>query len=380
MGQLARRLVILGSTGSIGTQVLSVVRSHADLFEIVGLGAGRASERFEEQLREFGPKFASLAAPDAPDVQGATPVSMRQLAALPDADLVVVAIPGIGALEPTLAAIAAGKNVALASKEALVVAGGIVMGEAERRGVSILPLDSEHNAIWQCIRGEPSSSVARVTLTASGGPFRDTDPSGLAAVTPAQALAHPTWQMGPKVTVDSATLMNKGFEVIEAHWLYGISYDRIDVVLHPRSIVHSFVEFLDGSVKAQLSEPDMRLPIQYALTYPDRIRMPEGTRRLELSRLGNLEFLPLDEGRFACFALAREAARNGGTYPAVLNSADEVAVDLFLEQKATFDRIPQIIEATLDAHRPLEEPGLEELLEAGRWARDYATALVAAGT
>ena len=377
MGQLARRLVILGSTGSIGAQALSVVRSHPGLFEVAGLGAGHASEQLVAQVREFGPKFVSAAA-EPLQVQGAETVSMAELAVVPDADLVVIAIPGVAALNPTLAAIAAGKNVALASKEVLVVAGEIVMEEAARRNVSVLPLDSEHNAIWQCIQGEPAGSVARVTLTASGGPFRDADPSSLAAVTPAQALAHPTWRMGPKVTIDSATLMNKGFEVIEAHWLYGIPYDRIDVVMHPRSIVHSFVEFLDGSVKAQLSEPDMKLPIQYALAYPDRIGMPDGSKRLKLSQLGSLEFGPLDEDRFPCFTLAREAAEKGGAYPAVLNAADEVAVGLFLDGTITFQDIPRIVADTMQAHRAGANPGLEGLLDADRWARDYAGALGAA--
>ena len=374
MGQLARRLAILGSTGSIGTQALDVVRSHPSLFEVVGLGAGHASERFMTQIAEFQPRYVSAAA-EPLEVQDAETVSMAELAAVPDANLVVVAIPGLGALGPTLAAIEAGKDIALASKEVLVVAGGIVMAEAERRGLSLLPLDSEHNAIWQCLRGEPDGSIARVTLTASGGPFRDADPSALAGVTPAQALAHPTWRMGPKVTIDSATLMNKGFEVMEAHWLYGTPYDRIDVVIHPRSIVHSFVEFLDGSIKAQLSEPDMKLPIQYALVYPDRIGIPDGSTRLKLSELGSLEFRPLDEDRYPCFVLAREAAEKGAAYPAVLNAADEVAVELFLGGAITFDRIPHIIEDTLQAHSAGADPGLEELLEADRWARGYAGAL-----
>ena len=375
MGQLARRLVVLGSTGSIGTQTLSVVRSHPDAFDVIGLGTGHVSNAFMEQIQEFEPTLVSAAAAETPRVESCETVSMTQLAGSTDADLVVIAIPGLAALEPTMAAIEAGNDVALASKEVLVVAGGLVTEEAARHGVSILPLDSEHNAIWQCVRGEPDGAIAQITITASGGPFRGRDPSELQSVTPKDALAHPTWQMGPKVTIDSATLTNKGFEVIEAHWLYKMPYDRIQVVLHPQSIVHSFVEFVDGSVKAQLSVPDMRLPIQYALAYPDRIRIPTGSRRLSLTEMGSLEFERLDEGRYPCFRLAREAAIKGGTYPAALNAADEVAVELFLANRIPFTQIPEIIDETLQRHVSTVRPELGDLLDADGWARERAMGL-----
>ncbi len=378
MGQLARRLVVLGSTGSIGTQTLSVVRSHADSFEVVGLGTGHGTYGFRDQVREFAPRLVSTAAAEPFSIESAEAVSMTELASASDADLIVVAIPGLAALDPTLAAIRAGKDVALASKEALVVAGGLVMAEAARRGVSILPLDSEHNAISQCIRGEPDGSIAGVTLTASGGPFRERSRAEIDAVTPAQALAHPTWKMGPKVTIDSATLMNKGFEVIEAHWLYAMPYERIQVVLHPQSIVHSLVEFVDGSVKAQLSNPDMRLPIQYALAYPGRISIPEGSRRLPITEMGSLTFEPLDEDRYPCFRLAREAAAEGETYPAVLNASDEVAVDLFLNERISFTRIAEIVDLTLQQHQPTANPGLDDLFAADAWAREAVQDLVTA--
>ena len=378
MGQLARRLVVLGSTGSIGTQTLSVVRSHPDSFEVVGLGTGHASDGFRDQIREFAPGLVSTAAREPLSIESAEAVSMTELASASNADLVVVAIPGLAALGPTLAAIGAGKDVALASKEVLVVAGGLVMAEAARRGVSILPLDSEHNAIWQCIRGEPEGSIAGVTITASGGPFRERSQTEIEAVTPTQALAHPTWKMGHKVTIDSATLMNKGFEVIEAHWLYMMPYEHIQVVLHPQSIVHSFVEFVDGSVKAQLSNPDMRLPIQYALAYPDRISIPDGSRQLAIAEMGSLQFEPLDEDRYACFRLAREAAAKGGTYPTVLNAADEVAVDLFLNERVSFTRIAEIVDSALQQHQPTANPDLDDLFAADTWARETAQDLAMA--
>ena len=360
MGQLARRLVVLGSTGSIGTQTLSVVRSHADSFEVVGLGTGHGTDGFRDQVREFAPRLVSTAAAEPFSIESAEAVSMTELASASDADLIVVAIPGLAALDPTLAAIRAGKDVALASKEALVVAGGLVMAEAARRGVSILPLDSEHNAISQCIRGEPDGSIAGVTLTASGGPFRERSRAEIDAVTPAKAL------------------MNKGFEVIEAHWLYAMPYERIQVVLHPQSIVHSLVEFVDGSVKAQLSNPDMRLPIQYALAYPGRISIPEGSRRLPITEMGSLTFEPLDEDRYPCFRLAREAAAEGETYPAVLNASDEVAVDLFLNERISFTRIAEIVDLTLQQHQPTANPGLDDLFAADAWAREAVQDLVTA--
>lgn len=372
MDDLVRRLAILGSTGSIGTQTLSVVRSRPDRFQIVGLAAGHDSEAFRAQVREFHPTLVSLGqgAPVSDDGPSPECVSLEEMASHSDVDLVVIAIPGLAALGPTLAAVQSGKMVALASKEVLVVAGKLVMAEVAQRGVTLLPIDSEHNALWQCLQGEDrEAGVAGLVLTASGGPFRERATEELASVTPQDALAHPTWRMGPKVTVDSATLMNKGFEVMEAHWLFDMPYDRIRVVVHPQSIIHSLVEFVDGSMKAQLSMPDMRLPIQYALTYPERLGRQESVRPLDLVEMGDLTFEPLDEERFPCFRLARHAARLGDTYPAVLNAADEEAVALFLDGRIPYLAIPALIEEALEHHKPVSAPSLAELLEVDAWAR-----------
>jgi 1-deoxy-D-xylulose-5-phosphate reductoisomerase len=373
MGDVARRLAVLGSTGSIGTQTLSVVRAYPDRFQVVGIGARRGSDTFLAQVQEFQPALVSLSGPGDFWDMTAQPVSLEEMASHPDVDVVVVAIPGLAALAPTLAALRAGKAVALASKEVLVVAGRLAMEEAARTGAPILPVDSEHNALWQCLVGERGrDEVARLILTASGGPFRDWTLEEMAAVTPAQALAHPTWRMGPKVTVDSATLMNKGFEVMEAHWLYGVLYERIGVVVHPQSIVHSLVEFADGTLKAQLSNPSMTLPIQYALTYPERWERPMSLRSLDLAAMGPLTFEAVDEEKFRCFRLARRAAESGDTYPAVLSAADEEAVALFLARRIPFLAIPSLIEEVLSRHTPVTSPSLDDLLEADAWARRHA--------
>jgi 1-deoxy-D-xylulose-5-phosphate reductoisomerase len=366
-----KRLIILGSTGSIGQQALDVVRRLPGEFEVLGLAAGRNVDLLACQISEFHPRF--FAADRHLAVGGATRLSLAELAGLPGADLALVATVGSVGLAPTFAAIQAGTPIALANKEVLVIAGEIVAESARRAGVPLLPVDSEHNALWQCLEGEaplgewsPESKVARLVLTASGGAFRDRSLDSLAGVTPAEALAHPNWQMGPKVTVDSATLLNKGFEVIEARWLFGLPYDRIDVVMHRQSVVHSLVEYVDGSLKAQLGPPDMRLPIQYALTYPKRL--PSPVSRLDLATLGNLTFGPLDESRYPCFRLARQAAGLGGTYPAALSGADESAVDLFLRAEIGFLDIARLLEQVLGEHRSTAEPALGDCVAASEWA------------
>lgn len=376
---MKKRIAILGSTGSVGRQALDVVAAHPDRFEVVALAASRLSELLEAQIRHWQPALAAVAVGPGqpwPDL-GASRLlaggdAMTQLAEQVAADLVLVAVPGRLGLCPTLAAIGAGKTVALANKESLVMAGHLVMPAARAHGVTVLPVDSEHNAIWQCLRGEgapnaPASEVAALILTASGGAFRDLPLTSLRQVTPAQALQHPTWTMGPKITVDSATLMNKGLEVIEASWLFGVPLDRIRVVMHRESVVHSLVEFVDGSLKAQLAVPDMRLPIQYALSYPERWECP--IPRLDLAQLGALTFGEVDRQRFRSMYLALDAARAGGTFPSALSGADDEAVRLFMEGVLSFDRIPDVVEAVLAQHRSTPDPPLEAVLEADRWGR-----------
>lgn len=374
MSKAIKRLVILGSTGSIGRQTLQVVGAFRDRFEVIGLAAGGNVELLKQQIADFRPKAVYSPVvdrirdwPGCPEI-----MSMEEMATHPDADLVVVATSGKTGLSPTLAAIRAGKQIALSNKETLVMAGEIVTREARKNKALILPVDSEHSAIWQCLRGE-KKTVQRLLLTASGGPFLKYSSAELAAVTAEEALRHPTWSMGKKVTIDSATLMNKGMEVIEAHWLFSMPYEKIDVVIHPESIVHSMVEFVDGSVKAQLSVPDMRLPIQYALTYPDRWSN-ESLERLSWGRTRALNFSKPDPDKFPCLSLAVEAARRGGTYPAVLCAADEVAVELFLSGKLRFPDIPRLVEYMLDEHKSIEDPTIDNILGADLWAREEARA------
>jgi len=372
------RLAILGSTGSIGRQTLEVVRDLRPRFRVVALAAGHNVTLLEEQAKEFSPQllWANREADylHQKTVRGAiaarwTP--MEDMASHPDVDIVVVATGGKAGLLPTLAAVKAGKAVALANKEVLVMAGHLVVAEARRHDADLRPVDSEHSAIWQCLWGEDRANIARIILTGSGGPFRDRPLDELERVTPEQALRHPTWQMGHKITVDSATLLNKGLEAIEAHWLFGVPFDKIEVVLHRESIIHSLVEFCDGSIKAQLGMPDMRLPIQCALTYPQRLPMGR-PKRLDLGRLGSLSFSQPDPRRFPCLSLALEAGRRGGTFPAVMAAADELAVDHFLGSHITFLDIAKVIEATLSAHPGASDPSLEEVLAADTWARQWA--------
>lgn len=380
---MRQRLAILGSTGSIGRQTLAVVDHLPDRFEVVALAAGHNAELLQEQVDRYRPRLVSVAdgcdprTIQAPEVLSGAE-GLEAVATMPEADIVVVATSGHSAIRPTLEAIRRGKTIALANKEAIVCAGEILVGEARRRGVEIRPVDSEHSAVWQCLSvRHQESEVERVTLTASGGPFRDTPAAELATVTVEQAMAHPTWRMGSKVTVDSATLMNKGLEVIEAHWLFALPYERIDTVIHPQSIVHALVSFADGSVVAHLAVPDMRLPIQYALTYPERPPAPH--LRLDIAALGRLEFSPPDPERFPALELARAAGEAGSTYPTVLSSADEVAVAAFIAGRLGFTGIVDVVRAVLDRHQPAPGPlTLEAIAEADAWARREAETLIAA--
>ena len=381
-----RRIALLGSTGSIGQQTLDVVRCFPEHFRIVGLAARSNVALLSQQVQEFEPALVACFA-DMPEVARAARAALPgvvlgeqgllAVATYADADIVVAATSGLMGLRPTLAAITAGKVIALANKETLVMAGHLVMREAQRAGVSIFPVDSEHSAIWQCLRGEQIAEVHRLLLTASGGPFRCTTLDQLRSVTVEQALAHPTWHMGPKITIDSATLMNKGLEVLEAHWLFDIPYERIDVVVHPESIIHSMIEFIDGSLKMQASLPSMHLPILAALSYPVRLNTATTglVRELHWADVAQLHFEALDMARFPCFRLALEAARRGGTYPCVLVGADEEAVALFLEGKIGLPGIAELIEMVLERHQSVEQPDVPAVLEACAWARRTAREL-----
>ncbi len=378
MGSTVKGIAILGSTGSIGRQTLQVVRSFPEEFNVVGLAGWSNLTLLQEQVREFHPTLVwcqgAGADAAASGVSGCASATMEEMACRPEVDLVMVATTGKAGLLPTLAALKAGKAVALANKEAIVMAGELIVREAA--GGRLLPVDSEPSAIWQCLQGE-DSAVARLIITASGGALRTMPPSQMAAVTPEEALRHPTWQMGKKITIDSATLMNKAFEVIESHWLFDMPWEKIDVVIHPQSIVHSLVEFEDGSMKAQLSPPDMRLPIQYALFHPRRIHDDSRTG-LDLTEVSTLTFEPLDVQRYPCFSVATEAARAGGTYPAALSGADEVAVSLFLSGRIGFLDIPHLVEDVVDQHDPGSATSLDDILGAEAWARRRTVELAGA--
>jgi 1-deoxy-D-xylulose-5-phosphate reductoisomerase len=376
-------VAILGSTGSIGRQALDVIRQLPGRFRVVALAGGSNHTLLEDQARAFHPDFV-WCQDDARhmDIKAASGraarwATLEEMASNPAVDIVVVATAGKAGLMPTLAALRAGKAVALANKEVLVMAGHIVTQAAEMGGGELRPVDSEHSAIWQCLWGEDVAAVEKIILTASGGAFRDLSPSELALVTPQQALRHPTWDMGRKITIDSATLMNKGFEAIEARWLFNMPMDRIEIVMHRESIVHSMVEFADGSVKAQMGEPDMRLPILCALTYPERIAC-ENVPRLNLARTKSLSFARPEFGRYPCLRLALEAGTKGGTWPAALAAADEVAVDAFMQGAISFPDIPKVVDAALTAHAGKADPTLNEVLEADAWAREFAAARTAA--
>ena len=369
MGRV-KKIAILGSTGSIGQQALDVIRALPNELKVVALTGNTNLELLERQISEFQPKmFYSSVKPETS--YGGEFLSAEEIASHPEVDSVIVATAGNAGLNPTLAAIQAGKTVALASKEVLVMAGEIIVSEASLHKARILPIDSEHSAIWQCLHGE-DNKPRRLFLTASGGPFYRYSQSQLAEVTPEQALQHPIWKMGRKVTIDSATLMNKGLEVIEAHWLFSFPFDSIEILMHPQAIIHSMVEFMDGSLKAQLSRPDMRMPIQYALSYPQRWSNSE-LPRVDWNKIDSLNFEPADYDRFPCLKLAIDAGKSGGTYPAVLCAADEVAVELFLNHRIGFTDIAKIVQRTLEQHQNIRQPYLEEILAADAWAREYAT-------
>ena len=384
-----KRLAILGSTGSIGTSALSVVDAHPDRLRVVGLAAGGNVEAFADQVRRYRPAVAALATAEGIDRLRATgapvPASVASgteglvaVATHPDVDIVICASSGSAGLEAVLAAVEHGKTAAVANKEVLVMAGELVTRTAAAHGAAILPVDSEHNAIHQCLDGRALGDVRRLILTASGGPFRRHTASQMAGVTAEAALRHPTWQMGRKITIDSATLMNKGLEVIEARWLFGLGADQIGVVVHPQSVVHSMVEFVDGSMLAQLGVTDMRLPIQYACSYPERWAAP--VPPLDLTRAGALEFEEPDHDRFPCLGLAYRALAAGGSLPCVLNAANEVAVEAFLQGGLSFPGIATVIAATMDAHTPAPVETLAAVRAVDGWARRHAAGLIPALT
>ncbi|MEX0725841.1 MAG: 1-deoxy-D-xylulose-5-phosphate reductoisomerase [Planctomycetaceae bacterium] len=373
-----KRVAVLGSTGSIGVSCLDVLAAHSDKLALAAVSAHRKWEALVEQVRQFSPRWAVLSDPDGRSHVEQAPATGRtewrfgaealvEIASHPDVDVVVSGIVGAAGLHSTWAAVECGKQVALANKETLVVAGPLIMNLARNSGAVILPVDSEHNAIFQCLRSGSPKEVRRVILTASGGPFRGWSREQFEDITPERALAHPTWDMGPKITIDSATMMNKALEIIEAKWLFDLAPEQIEVVVHPQSIVHSMVEFVDGSVVAQLSPPDMRLPIQYALTYPERW---EGVSpRLSWSESWRLDFQPPDRELFPALDLGYEVARRGGTCGAVLNAANEVAVERFLRRELKFTDIPRACRAVLDAHEFDPSPTLDRLCRLDEWAR-----------
>jgi 1-deoxy-D-xylulose-5-phosphate reductoisomerase len=381
LGDSRRPISVLGSTGSIGRQTLDVVRAFPDKFRVVALAGRNNVPLLAEQARELAPDMVvctGVGREVERQLSQLLPSALRgeegliSAATHPDAEIVVAATSGLVGVLPTLAAIRQGKTIALANKETLVMAGHLVMPEARRAGVTILPVDSEHSALWQCLHGEASAEVRRLIITASGGPLRRMPREKMGEVTVEQALAHPTWRMGPKVTIDSATLMNKGLEVIEAHWLFDMPYDRISVVVHPQSVIHSMVEFVDDSIKMQASLPSMHLPIQYALGYPQRLDRA-GTRlaqELLWPEVGRLDFEAVDLQRFPCLRLALEAGRRGGTATAALVGADEAAVALFLDGQIRLTEIAETVEKVVEGHAYKPDPSLEDVLEASLWAEE----------
>ena len=371
-----KRIVVLGSTGSIGRQTLDIVRAFPDEFEVIGLAAGNNVELLREQVAEFKPRHVCCITPPGISLPGVSFTPMEEMVALEEVNQVMVALMGSVGLVPTLNALKQGKSVALSNKEPLVMAGSLIKEYEARYGGEVLPVDSEPSAIWQCLRGE-DNEILRLLITASGGPFRTTPLEERPGVTPERALQHPTWKMGRKITIDSATLMNKAFEVIETHWLFKVPWERIEVVVHPQSTIHSMVEFVDGSVKAQMGPPDMRLPIQYALFYPNRLPN-DMIPRLDTSVSHSLTFDPLDPQRYPCFSLAVSAGQKGGTYPAVLSAADEVAVQAFLDGKIGYTGIHRLVEQVLTEHESLPGDNAAEVLSADEWASARSKELVAA--
>ncbi|MDD5523795.1 MAG: 1-deoxy-D-xylulose-5-phosphate reductoisomerase [Smithella sp.] len=381
-----KKITILGSTGSIGCSALDVIGKNPERFQVVALAAGKNIALLKKQIEKFKPKVVAVSAKESAlqlrdslttkdkvkifyDQEG-----LKEIASLPSADVVISAISGSAGLIPTLAAIEAGKDIALANKETMVMAGEIVTGRAIKKSVKIIPVDSEHSAIFQCLEGQTSKNLRRIILTASGGPFLDFTGNELKKVSLSQTLRHPNWKMGKKVTIDSASMMNKGLEVIEAKWFFNVDFSHIDVLIHPQSIVHSMVEFVDGAFLAQMGIPDMKLPIAYALTYPERIinDLPS----LNLVKTGNLEFRNPDIKKFPCLGLAYAAGICGGTAPVVLNAADEIAVAAFMEKKIRFIDLPKIIETVLDLHHSINTPSLEDILQADLWARRETSKII----
>lgn len=374
-----KKIAVLGSTGSIGTQTLEIVRANKDL-EVVALAAGSNVERMEEQIREFSPRVAAMWSEKAcKDLQARVKdinvkilcgmEGLLEIAVMEEMEVLVTAIVGMIGIRPTIAAIENGKTIALANKETLVTAGHIIMPLAEKKGVSILPVDSEHSAIYQSINGENTKRVEKILLTASGGPFRGKTKEELKTMKVEEALKHPNWAMGKKITIDSATMVNKGLEVMEAKWLFGVDLDRIEVVVHPQSIIHSMVEYVDGGIMAQLGTPDMKLPIQYALFYPDR--RPMNGKRVDFFSLGSITFEEPDVETFKGLSMAYEAAAAGGSMPTVFNAANEKAVALFLDRKICFLEIYDLIQGAMEHHQVIENPSVEQILEAEAEAYEY---------
>jgi 1-deoxy-D-xylulose-5-phosphate reductoisomerase len=379
-----KRVVVLGATGSIGESALKVAHDIPERMEIVGLAAKSNAEKLAAAANRIRPKAVCLcdegkidrlrsALEYEPQILSGEK-GLRDIASIEEAEMVLIAIVGTGGLRPALAAIEAGKDLAVASKEILVMAGEIVTGKARERGAHVLPVDSEHNAIFQCLEGKNPCDIRRIILTASGGPFRETASEEFDSITPERALKHPTWNMGPKITIDSATLFNKGLEMIEAHWLFGVEMSRVEVVIHPQSIVHSMVEFFDGSVLAQLSHSDMCFPIQYAVTWPERV--PNSLPPLDFGKVSKLEFFKPRYDDFPALKLARKAGETSGTLPAVLNAANEVAVAAFLDRRARFPGIWRTVEEVMTRHSTVAHPDLDEILRADQWAREQAHSII----
>ncbi len=379
---MIKGITVLGATGSVGKSTLAVVDSLRDRFRVIGLTACSNEPLLRELIERYQPRYAALVDEEQASYllsryTGSTEIlggvhGVLTIASAAEADIVVSGIVGAAGLQPVLAAIERGKTIALANKEPLVMAGHIITSLAEKHGATLLPVDSEHSAIFQCLCGNKNQKIHKIILTASGGPFYNRSVEELEEVTPKEALAHPTWSMGSKISVDSATLMNKGLEVIEAHWLFGVDVENIEVLIHPCSIVHSMVEFVDGSIIAQLSQNDMKLPIQYALTYPERLEST--VKRLDITKVSPLEFFIPSHDKFPCLRLAYKAAKTGGTMPAVLNAANEVAVNEFLNSRLRFPDIHTLINSVMNEHLVVPDPSLNDILEADRWARDRAEA------
>ena len=373
MESYLKGISILGSTGSVGTQTLDVIRTHSKNFQVIGLSANNNHPELFKQIKNHNPKYISYSGTsnnieNICSLNGVERTELFNVATSSETDLLVVATTGAVALKPTFEAISLGKDIALANKEIIIMAGEKLVSHAQTNNINLMPIDSEPSAIWQCLTGESPSAIGKIIITASGGAFRNVPLQNLHKVSPQESLKHPTWKMGAKITVDSATMMNKAFEVMEAKWLFNIDWDSIDVIIHPESLIHSFVEFADGSTKAQISPPNMKLPIQYALFHPKRIANNE-LERFEPSKFKNITFEEVDKNRYPCFDMALSYAKKGGTWPSALCGADEGAVDAFLSGKIKFVEISEIIENSIKSHTSIEFPSIEEVLECYEWGR-----------